>query len=461
MAHLSSSSRNKSNDNRDYPLPRSSTTENALTEEEGSSLVTYATNTTSPHHTTKGQHTDDHYVPPPPLQQQQPTGWVSVNTIPIHSYNGQEERSFRHLQEHCAGPESDLSELLSEAQQQCSHAQESLETLKQQYEITLIQYSESQTESHQSKVWLTDRDNEIHQLKSQVHDLSRELKEVTEERNSLSFEMVECHTDNAKFLKRLRIANDNVDSLQEENQHLIEQLRELRAVTRSTEVAEEKRKLQETLDRERQLAGQAALDLERVVTKYKGEVEKLQDLVLAIGHKHVQVQSQLAFLQQQAQIRQQQKQEQEQEQFLLLNENVENSGNSSCGDKQAQEENLALSSSSHLPTFNSALPQQSLDSNPSATLTTSEGHHEQEEGLVLSDATLVSILSSVAANSHLQRSKPTRRFTVNALSHHPKVPLTLEQRKHELLMHQITVLQRGYDVLRQEKITLESQLDRA
>ncbi|KAF9362581.1 hypothetical protein BGX34_005880 [Mortierella sp. NVP85] len=303
---------------------------------------------------------------------------------------------------------------LKQAQQQCFHTQQSLQTLKQQYEITLIQLTTSQADTTLWKTQLTDQDNEIQDLKNRVRDLSQELKEVTMDRDSLSFEMTDCHADNAKFLKRLRAANVTVDSLQEENRHLIEQLRGLRAKT--GEISEEKRRLQETLDRERHLAGQAALDLEKVVMRYKGEVERLQDLVLAMGHKHVQAQGQLEFLQERARAHWQ----------PLTIEH----GDHSRDTRQPMEQSQG-------PIHHSSL--------------------SEHNGSALSDSGLKSILSSVAASSHSQRSKPTRRFTVNAS--HPTIPLTLEQRKHDLLMDHIMVLQRGYDTLREEKVSLESQLD--
>ena len=303
---------------------------------------------------------------------------------------------------------------LKQAQQQCFHTQQSLQTLKQQYEITVIQLTTSQADTTLWKTQLTDQDTEIQDLKNRVRDLSQELKEVTMDRDSLSFEMTDCHEDNAKFLKRLRAANVTVDSLQEENRHLIEQLRGLRAKT--VEISDEKRSLQETLDRERHLAGQAALDLEKVVMRYKGEVERLQDLVLAMGHKHVQAQGQLESLQQRARAHWQ----------PLAIEHGDNGQDTQQPMEQSQ-----------VPVNHPSLSEHNVSA--------------------LSDSALKSILSSVAASSHSQRSKPTRRFTVNAS--HPTMPLTPEQRKYDFLMDHIMVLQRGYDTLREEKVSLESQLD--
>lgn len=375
----------------------------------------------------------------------------SSDTSRLHN---PQDKSPDQLQRHCEALESKLSEQqsqlqqskeslvsseerLSQAQQQCFNMRQSLETLKQQHEITSVNLSTSQADANQSKVWLADRDKEIHRLKAQAIELSRELKEVTVDRDSLSFEMTDCHADNAKYLKRLRAANDSADSLQEENRYLIEQLRELRA--KVMEISDGKFRVQETLDRERHLAGQAALDLEKVVARYKGEVERLQDLVLAMGHKHVMTQGQLAFLQQRAQAR-------------LQPSAIEHSVDSGGSSRSVERDQVLI----HHPSTSPSGHTSQLDSVPSTVTARSESHHEHQRP-VLSDRALASILSSVAVSSQSQRSKPTRRFTVNAS--HTGAPLTMEQRKYNLLMDQITVLQRGYDTLREEKITLESQLD--
>ncbi|KAF8933309.1 hypothetical protein EDD21DRAFT_380808 [Dissophora ornata] len=364
--------------------------------------------------------------------------------------------NFLSLQERCDILESELSGLrnrlqhaeqsstlrekrLSQAQQQSSNTQTSLQTLKQQHEITLIQLSKVQLEATQSKTRLEERDAEIQQLKSKAQEQTSELKELILDRDSLSLEMIECHSDNAKFLKRLRTSNDKVDRLQDENRHLIEQLRDVRA--RVVEVSDEKSKVNDVLDRERQRAGQAALDLERVVARYKDEVERLQDLVLAMGRKYVRVQSQLAFIQQQAQAK--------------LQVRLRNQLAIEQGDSQGSNQTLVTHSSS--PSSNSSMSDVTPSLSSSDTTLSMSGSASQHGGLVLGDDALASILSSVAANSHSRRSKATRRFTVNAS--HKEAPLTLEQQKCEFLMNQITVLQRGYDSLRQEKITIELQLD--
>ncbi|KAF8976535.1 hypothetical protein BGZ46_008179 [Entomortierella lignicola] len=358
--------------------------------------------------------------------------------------------------ERCEALESELSELrnklhrseqsstvrekrLSQAQIQSSNTQQSLHTLKQQHEMTLIQLSKVQAEATSSRTRAEEKEKENQQLKSQVQSLTSELREVTLDRDSLSLEMAECHTDNAKFLKRLRTSNDKVDRLQDENRHLIEQLRELRA--RNTELSEKKTRLSETLDRERHRAGQAALELEGVVARYKREVERLQDLVLALGHKQVEVQSQLAYLQQQAQ--------------KPISEDLN-------GQKVDEESQPAESSSNTPPNaFNDLLTSSHKPvslSVPTESIETVPGNTTQQYGdLNLGEGALSSIMASVAASSHSRRSKPARRFTIN--SSHTEAPLTLEQRKGQLLMDQITVLQRGYDTLREEKATMELQLE--
>ncbi|KAF9284081.1 hypothetical protein BGZ68_004931 [Mortierella alpina] len=350
------------------------------------------------------------------------------------------------LQERCEDLESELSALrsrlqkseqsssrkerrLSEVQQSSSSTQQSLQTLKEQHELTLLQLAKAQFEATTCRQRLEEQGNEVEQLRSQVQEQSRELREILQDRDSLSMEMTECHMDNAKFLKRLRASNDKVERLQHENRHLIEQLRESRAG--AAEALRKKEKTAEALEKERARAGEAALDLERVVARYKEEVERLQNLVLAMGHKHVQVQARLNFLQQQAQ-----RQLQAQHSPRLA---IEQSG------QQEQ--------SSTLP----ALIRVESDTSKATISSASEPTFAASDP-VITDDSLKAILSSVATSAITRRSKPTRRFTVNA-SFNREEPLSLEQRKCSFLMDQITVLQRGYDSLRQEKLTLELQLD--
>lgn len=310
---------------------------------------------------------------------------------------------------------------LSIFQQQSTDAHHVLGTLRQQHEVTVDQLKDAQREMAQATTQLQSQKDLIERLESQTQDQESQLKEVLLDRDSLSMEMMEAHSDNAIFLKRLRTSTDKVEKLQQENRHLIEQLRELRA--KVVAVSDEKLELTVILDREKHRGNQASLELERVVARYKAEVEKLQDLVLVMGNRHAQVQAQLQFLQTQN-LRPQQQRE-------TL------SSISTTNEHKALARNSVRSSTNTTP----------------ITPSTSSKHGS----LMLGDGAIASILASVATSSASRRSKPTRRFTVNAS--HQEAPLTLEQRKCEFLMDQITVLQRGYDTLRQEKVTLELQVD--
>ncbi|KAF9170074.1 hypothetical protein BGX21_009525 [Mortierella sp. AD011] len=398
-------------------------------------------------------------LPTPPLTSTHPPSTSAI-------FPGLSSRPSSTVLDRCEALESEVSELrsklhhseqsstlrekrLSQVQQQSSNTQQSLQTLKHQYEMTLIQLSKIQTEATSSRARLEEKEKENQQLKSQVHKLASELREANLDRDSLSLEMAECHSDNAKFLKRLRTSNDKVDGLQDENRYLIEQLRELRA--KVTDISGKKSRLSESLDRERHRAGQAALELEGVVARYKGEVERLQDLVLALGHKQVQVQSQLAYFQQQHQ------QQQAQDQRLPANFTDSHID----GQDQSSNGNNTLSTCPNVPSTatDASMSLKAAASSSSTTAMDSSPQQQRYGDLALGDGALASILSSVAASSNSRRSKPARRFTINASHQEAEAPLTLEQRKSKLLMDQITVLQRGYDTLREEKATLELQLE--
>ncbi|KAF9995865.1 hypothetical protein BGZ79_010397 [Entomortierella chlamydospora] len=407
-------------------------------------------------HSHVNQHRLSELPTPPPASTHPP----STSAV----FPGLSSRPSSAVLDRCEALESEVSELrsklhhseqsstlrekrLSQVQQQSSNTQQSLQTLKHQYEMTLIQLSKIQAEATSSRVRLEEKEKENQQLKSQVQKLTSELREANLDRDSLSLEMAECHSDNAKFLKRLRTSNDKVDGLQDENRYLIEQLRELRA--KVTDISGKKSRLSESLDRERHRASQVALELEGVVARYKREVERLQDLVLALGHKQVQVQSQLAYFQQQHQ------QQQAQDQKLPANF----TDSLIDGQDQSPNGNNTLSTGPNvLSTATDASISLKAAASSSSTTTTDSPLQQQRYGdLALGDGALASILSSVAASSNSRRSKPARRFTINAS--HQEAPLTLEQRKSKLLMDQITVLQRGYDTLREEKATLELQLE--
>lgn len=211
--------------------------------------------------------------------------------------------------------------------------------------------------------------------------------------------------------RRLEDSTDKVEKLQRENQELIEQLRGLRAKVAEVSSAVESADLEEN----EKYPTDSELDTQSA--KYKTEIERLQGLVLIMGNRHVQVQAQLAFFQQQAQ--------------------------------QLQEQ---LDQSRETPLSDVA----QVASLPQSPGTPGSRHGSMMmEGSTLSS--LLTSVASVASASPSRRTKITRRFTVNAPRKDGE--LTMEQRKCEFLMDQISVLQRGYDVLRQEKVTLELQLD--
>ncbi|KAG0347179.1 hypothetical protein BG004_008277 [Podila humilis] len=434
------------------PFYATTTTSNSSNPSSGTTKTTpvlhpITTNTSATEHHAKttmtiAQHPprQQHSLPSPPLSSVHPTansGFFSKS--PVH--------------ERCEALEAELSTLrarlkrsersstirekrLSIFQQQSTDVQLAMSNLRQQHEITLTQLRDAQREMAQAKSQLQSQDGLIQRLEAQTHDQENQLKEVLLDRDSLSMEMMECHSDNAKFLKRLRTSSDKVEKLQLENRHLIDQLRELRA--KVVTVSDEKLELTQVLDREKHRGSQAALGLEQVVARYKAEVEKLQDLVLMMGNRHVQVQAQLQFLQQQAQQHFRHSQQYQQQQHLHR-------------DSSSASSSLAFHEHKALVLSTKSVPTTMTASDSAAATTTKHG------SLMLGDGAIASILASVDATSHSRRSKPTRRFTVNAS--HQEAPLTLEQRKCEFLMDQITVLQRGYDTLRQEKVTLELQVD--
>ncbi|KAI1296379.1 hypothetical protein EDD11_007356 [Mortierella claussenii] len=400
---------------------------------------------------------------PPPTSQPTPSTSSDVdalfsNTPPSLPSSRRSSTSPSTLRQRCDALESELSQLrsqlyhseqtstlkekrLSQAQQQSSNTQQSLQTLKQQHELTLIHLSKLQAETSRIRTQLEEHVKENKVSKQQVSHLSRELKEATLERDSLIVEMQECHSDNAKFLKRLRISNDQVDGLQDENRYLIEQLRELRA--RVGEAVGEKTRIGETLHLERHRSGQVTLELKRVVSMYKDKVERLQDQVLAMGHKHVQDQARLAIEQ-------------------------GKNNRSSPQMRLATATTTIVNSTSTSSSSETASPQVSLatsgaDSGYSSVSLQSQEQQQQlvrrDTAFTFGDDALASVLPSVTTSSSSRRYKPTRRFTVNMGCHYQKAFLTPEQQKCESLMDQITVLQREYDKLRQEKETLELQLD--
>ncbi|KAF8933966.1 hypothetical protein BGZ47_010569 [Haplosporangium gracile] len=331
------------------------------------------------------------------------------------------------LQERCEALETELSALrtrlkrsersstlrekrLSIFQQQSTDSQHNLQSLKTQYDTTLAQLQQTQRDLASTQSSLSTKDAMVRHLEAMALEQESRLKEVLADREALTAEMMESHNENAKQQKRLKNSTDKVEKLQQENRQLIEQLRELR--TKVVDVSDAKLDAMEAMSREKAIDGKTIQELEKETTKSRIEIDRLQDLVMNMGNRHVQIQAQLSFFQQQAIQLQQQ---------LDLYSKLD--GSSTTGEG-------------------------------TGSVTT------KHSSLVLADGALSSLLSSVATvatTSLNRRSKPTRRFTVNAPR---KVDdLTMEQRKCQFLMDQITVLQRGYDSLRQDKVTLELQID--
>ncbi|KAG0324365.1 hypothetical protein BGZ99_001931 [Dissophora globulifera] len=340
------------------------------------------------------------------------------------------------LQERCEALESELSTLrlrlrrserssiarekrLSIFQQQSSSSQQSLHSLTVQYEAAMSQLQDARHELGEAKAAVSLNANRVRQLETTTQEQENQLKEILSERELLSAEMKESYAENKKQQRRLNTSTDKVERLQQENRQLIEQLTTLR--TTVEEVSDAQLDAVESLDREKSRGGRAVFELEKDVKKYKAEIDRLQDTVLTMGNRHVQVQAQLSFFQQQAQQLQQQ-----------------------------------LDQSQQQVASNKGSGRQSLNASTTAARSAGTKH----ASVLMDDSTLNSLLvtvASVASTSHMRGTKPTRRFTVNAPRKDGE--LMLEQRKCEFLMDQIAVLQRGYDGLRQEKVTLELQLD--
>ncbi|KAG0279080.1 hypothetical protein BGZ95_002311 [Linnemannia exigua] len=374
------------------------------------SSPTARSHTQQKHH----QHHNHHHhhissLPSPPLSSVEP---------PLHS--GFFPKS--PLQERCEALETELSALrtrlkrsersstlrekrLSIFQQQSTDSQQSLHSLKTQYDTTFAQLQQTQRDLISAQSSLSTKEAMVRHLEAMTEEQESQLKEVLTDREAMTAEMMESHAENAKQQKRLKSSTDKVEKLQQENRQLIDQLRELRA--KVVDVSDAKLDAMETLSREKARDGKTIQELEKESTKNRIEIDRLQELVMNMGNRHVQVQAQLSFFQQQAIQLQQQ---------LDLSMDNETTGAGSVATKHSS--------------------------------------------VVLADGALSSLLSSVATvatTSLTRRSKPTRRFTVNAPR---KVDdLTMEQRKCQFLMDQIAVLQRGYDSLRQEKVTLELQID--
>ncbi|KAG0206719.1 hypothetical protein BGX28_001864 [Mortierella sp. GBA30] len=339
------------------------------------------------------------------------------------------------LQERCDALETELSALrsrlkrsersstvrekrLSLFQQKSTDSQQSLQSLRLQYDSLLTQLQDTQYELAHAKDAVAAKDEIIQQLEANSREQECKLGAILSDRESLSDEMRESHAENAKQMKRLKASTEKVEKLQQENRQLIDQVQTLRA--RSTEAPDAAMDEAQTTSQEKAKDGKTIEERTKELTSYKVEVDRLQSLVLMMSNRHVQIQAQLSFFQQQSQQLQERL-----EQTLVAKENSANA------------------------------PSKSTASS-SASASTSSKH----SSLMFGDGVLTSLLNSVASvatTSNSRRGKPTRRFTVNAPRKEGE--LTLEQRKCEFLMDQISALQRGYDSLRQEKVTLELQLD--
>ncbi|CAO3566267.1 unnamed protein product [Mortierella alpina] len=342
------------------------------------------------------------------------------------------------LQDRCDALETELSALrnrlkraertsvarekrLSIFQQKSTDTQQSIHTLKLQYESVLTRLQDTQYELAHVKDAVSTKDERIQQLEAAARDQECNLAAILADRDALSTEMKESHADNAKQTRKLRASTDKVEKLQQENRQLIEQLQELRT------------KAMRNSDTDLQSGGALVRDgaqdeARNEAASSKAEVDRLQGLVLMMSNRHVQLQAQLTFFQQQSQQLQKQL-----EDHLQAAERTRSQG---------------YSSSSRATT---------RASTSTATTTCRASKHGS---LMFGDGVLAALLTSVASSASTagsRRAKPTRRFTVNAPRKEGE--LTMEQRKCEFLMDQITVLQRGYDTLRQEKVTLELQLD--
>ncbi|KAF9354746.1 hypothetical protein BGX26_007398 [Mortierella sp. AD094] len=338
------------------------------------------------------------------------------------------------MQERCEALETELSTLrlrlrqsersstvrekrLSLFQQQTSDTQQSLQAATLQFESTFSQLRDTEQKFNEMKTSLAHSEDLVCQLEETNQEQKCKLDEILSERESLTMEMKDSHAENTKLQKRIKTSTEKVEKLQQENRQLIEQLERLR-----TEATQKPATQPGSTER----GGRDAIELEKEVNKYRAEVERLQDIVLMMSNRHVQVQAQLTFFQQQAQ---------------QLEHQLDQS-HQSTPDHSNSNANKA-------PVLHWT--------NSSTTTTTTARKHGS---LMMGESTLTSLLTSVAsvaATSHSRRAKPTRRFTVNAPRKDGE--LTLEQRKCEFLMDQISVLQRGYDSLRQEKVTLELQID--
>ncbi|KAF9170725.1 hypothetical protein BGX21_004770 [Mortierella sp. AD011] len=377
--------------------------------------ATHVTALPSPHSAQfRAHHHQVSSLPSPPLSSVEPP--LNANFFPKSP-----------MQERCEALENELSTLrlrlkqserssnarekrMSIFQHQTSDTQQSLQAATLQFESTSIQLWDTEQRLNDMKTSLAHSEDLVRQLEATNHEQKCKLDEILSERESLVMEMKDSYAESTKLQKRIKTSSERVEKLQQENRQLMEQLDRLRA-----EVTQKPDTQPNSVER----GGRGVIELEKEANKYKAEVGRLQDLVLMMSNRHVQVQAQLTFFQQQAQ-------------------QLEHQLDQSHQDSTTKTPVLHWTNSS------------------TATTSTARKHGS----LMMGESTLASLLTSVASvavTSHSRHTKPTRRYTVNAPRKDGE--LTLEKRKCEFLMEQISVLQRGYDSLRQEKVTLELQID--
>ncbi|KAG9323514.1 hypothetical protein KVV02_001355 [Mortierella alpina] len=401
----------------------------------------------SPHPRQLEQHPKHAQAPPQNARHQ--THISSLPSPPLSSIEPAFNSGFfpkSPLQDRCDALETELSALrsrlkraertsvarekrLSMFQQKSTDTQQSIHTLKLQYESVLTRLQDTQYELAHVKDAVSTKDERIQQLEAAARDQECNVAAILADRDALSTEMKESHADNAKQSRKLQASTDKVEKLLHENRQLIEQLQELR--TRASRNSEAHLQTERAPDQDGAKDDKRVADLRNETTSSKTEVDRLQGLVLMMSNRHVQLQAQLTFFQQQSQ--QLQKQLEDHLQAAERTRSQDNSRSSR------------------------AVTRMSTSASSTATATCPASKHSS---LMFGDGVLAALLTSVASSASTagsRRAKPTRRFTVNAPRKEGE--LTMEQRKCEFLMDQITVLQRGYDTLRQEKVTLELQLD--
>ena len=211
--------------------------------------------------------------------------------------------------------------------------------------------------------------------------------------------------------QQYRLQLSQMQQLQQENANLLHQLRQQQQQLHQKSPSPSK---EGSTTSSSSLSGLTPEDEAR---KSRVEVERLQDLVLVMGRKQLQAQAQLAFFQQQT---------------------------------QWPATPISTPGSPFWPQTPSLMsPSGSIQGGPRSAALVPD----------LSQASLLASIAAVAGTTlNSTRDKPNRRFTVQT-KNLKEDELTVEQRKCEFLMDQIANLQRGYDALRQEKSTLEIQLD--